>query len=112
MNTTDSPTITAARPAPVKPDAKAITEAMTPALAICRHYGFGAGALHLLAYLATNPAENRLTDLARVHQTSTAGMTGTADILVRHGLAVRLADDTDRRVLRLEITNKGRSLFA
>ena len=112
MNTIDSPTVTAAPPAPVKPAAKAITEALAPAIAVCRRYNFGVSALHLLAHLATNPAENSLTDLAKTQQISTAGMTGAADMLVRHGLAVRLTDDTDLRVLRLEITNKGRSLFA
>lgn len=54
----------------------------------------------------------RMRELARELDISEPASTALADRLVRNGLVERLADPTDRRTVRLELSGAGRDLMS
>ncbi|MDD5255221.1 MAG: MarR family transcriptional regulator [Candidatus Omnitrophica bacterium] len=54
---------------------------------------------------------SRMTDVATFMKVSTAAITGLVDRLVRSGYAARLLDSNDRRIIRVNLTAKGRGLI-
>lgn len=55
--------------------------------------------------------EQRPSDLATVMQITTGGITSLSNRLTEKGLIVKVADQTDRRVSRLAITDRGREVL-
>lgn len=53
----------------------------------------------------------KMKDLADFMRVSTAAMTGIVDRLVKIGYAVRVYDPTDRRIINIEITRRGREVI-
>jgi len=56
-------------------------------------------------------SEYKMKDLAHFMKVTTAAMTGIVDRLVRNGYVRRLDDSRDRRIIRVELTLKGRELL-
>ncbi len=54
--------------------------------------------------------ESKMTDLARFMNVTTAATTGIVDRLVKSGYILRLSDPSDRRVIKIKITPKGKEL--
>jgi len=54
---------------------------------------------------------SRMTDAATFMKVSTAAITGLVDRLVKSGYAARLFDPNDRRIIRVNLTAKGRGLI-
>jgi len=53
----------------------------------------------------------RMTDIARFMHVSTAATTGIIERLVKSGYVSRVFDQDDRRIIKIEITEKGVSLM-
>jgi DNA-binding MarR family transcriptional regulator len=69
--------------------------------------GLSTGALDVLGRLGTAEHELSIGDLARACGVSPRNVTGLVDTLERRGLAERLADQQDRRSVRVAITDAG-----
>jgi len=65
--------------------------------------------LLVLQFLHENP-DARMTDAAQFMKVSTAALTGLADRLVKSGYIARSFDSGDRRIIRVNLTPKGREL--
>lgn len=63
----------------------------------------------ILDYLKRQ-AEQKMTDIAKIMNVTTAAMTGAIDKLVRYGYVKRAEDPRDRRVIRVKLTRKGEGL--
>ncbi|KJJ84637.1 Bacterial regulatory protein, MarR [Candidatus Omnitrophus magneticus] len=63
-----------------------------------------------LDYLYANGA-SAMTTLARFFKTSKAATTGLTDRLIIQGLILRKKDNSDRRLVKIELTSKGRSII-
>lgn len=62
-----------------------------------------------LKHLAEGPAS--VTDLANVAQLNPGAMTRLLDKLEQRGMAARYADPTDRRALRIHLTDAGAAIW-
>jgi DNA-binding MarR family transcriptional regulator len=80
--------------------------------AACKAHKIGTSAYRLLALLHAENRPVQLKELSEKLEVTTAGITTLADALENKGLAVRLHSLEDRRVITLETTAAGRSLFA
>ncbi|HEY6377866.1 MAG TPA: MarR family transcriptional regulator [Candidatus Dormibacteraeota bacterium] len=65
--------------------------------------------LEALVWLMSSPGGIPMNDLARAQGVGLSSCTALADRLVRHGLAERSADPTDRRVVRLAATARAQA---
>jgi DNA-binding MarR family transcriptional regulator len=75
-------------------------------------FGIGRGEFDVLATLRRAGAPHTLSpsELSATLMLTTGGMTGRLDKLDRAGLVRRIPDPADRRVLRAQLTAKGRKL--
>jgi len=55
--------------------------------------------------------ETNMSSLAHFMSVSTAAMTGTVDRLVNCGYVIREPEPTDRRIIKIKITSKGRDII-
>jgi len=65
--------------------------------------------IFILIYL-NKMGELRMTDVARYLSVTTAAATGLVDRLVRGGYVSRVYDPSDRRIIRVRLTEKGKDL--
>ncbi|HNQ50034.1 MAG TPA: MarR family transcriptional regulator [Candidatus Omnitrophota bacterium] len=65
--------------------------------------------IFILIYL-NKMGELRMTDVARYLSVTTAAATGIVDRLVRGGYVSRVYDPSDRRIIRVRLTEKGKDL--
>ncbi|HQO37786.1 MAG TPA: MarR family transcriptional regulator [Candidatus Omnitrophota bacterium] len=65
--------------------------------------------IFILIYL-NKMGELRMTDVARYLSVTTAAATGIVDRLVRGGYVSRMYDPSDRRIIRVRLTEKGKDL--
>mgnify|MGYP001767124720 CR=1 FL=1 len=65
--------------------------------------------IFILIYL-NKMGELRMTDVARYLSVTTAAATGIVDRLVRGGYVSRVYDPSDRRIIRVRLTEKGKYL--
>ena len=63
----------------------------------------------ILNFLHTQ-GETKMSDMARTMEVTTAAMTGIVDRLVREGYATRVYDPSDRRIIKIRLTSKGKIL--
>ncbi|WP_433733783.1 MarR family winged helix-turn-helix transcriptional regulator [Nocardia sp. CA-129566] len=70
--------------------------------------GLSTGALDVLGRLGVADHEMSIGDLAHACGVSSRNVTGLVDTLERNGLAERVADQQDRRIVRVTITEAGR----
>ncbi len=54
--------------------------------------------------------ESKMTRLAQVMKVTTAAMTGIVERLVRDGYCLRLNEPNDRRIIKIELTQRGADL--
>ena len=64
----------------------------------------------LILNFLNEKSESRMTDLAHFMKVSTAAMTGLIERLVKYNYVCRVYDPGDRRIIKLELTLKGREL--
>ena len=64
----------------------------------------------VLNFLA-HSGESKMKDLAGFMHVTTAAMTGIVERLVRDGYVKRLYDPEDRRIIRVDLTTKGKELL-
>lgn len=64
----------------------------------------------IMEYLA-DKGQTRPSDLASMMQITTGGITGLSHKLVERGFIVKVADEADRRVSRLAITESGENVL-
>jgi len=72
--------------------------------------GLSLSQIFILEVLATE-GQRRPSDLAAAMQITTGGITSLLHRLVDRGLVTKVTDDQDRRVIRLEITEVGKSVL-
>lgn len=60
--------------------------------------------------LLAHQGQSRMTDIAHFMSVTTAAMTGIVERLVRDGYAARIHDPSDRRIVKVELTAKGKKL--
>lgn len=72
-------------------------------------WGVSSAQAAILIYIAHGRG-NRASDIARDYSYDTGSMTRMLDRLVAKGLLRRVRDESDRRVVRLELTAKGGKL--
>ena len=63
----------------------------------------------ILNFLHTQ-GETKMSDMARTMEVTTAAMTGIVDRLVREGYVTRVYDPSDRRIVKIRLTSKGKIL--
>lgn len=68
------------------------------------------GALRFLG--RANPRSRTLTEFARFHMVSKSAASDTMSALVRKGLVTKSRDPEDGRIMRLDLTDRGRELLA
>ncbi len=61
----------------------------------------------VIVNLLAREGEQRMTDMARTLNVTTAAMTGIIDRLVREGFVKRTIDASDRRAINVSVTPKG-----
>lgn len=64
----------------------------------------------ILQHLSSEDAF-RMTDIAKFMKVSTAAATGLIDRLVKSGYVVRVFEEDDRRIIKIQITPKGLALM-
>ena len=64
----------------------------------------------LILNFLNEKSESRMTDLAHFMKVSTAAMTGLIERLVKYNYVCRVYDPGDRRIIKVELTLKGREL--
>jgi len=67
--------------------------------------------LHVLGVIERADAPPSMRSLAEAIDASPASATGIVDRMERRGLVHRERDDTDRRIVRVEVTQAGRDLL-
>lgn len=65
---------------------------------------------HILFLLERN-GPHRMSELAEILHLTPGAVTTASDRLIEQGYIARVSDKTDRRVTRLEMTHKGRSIL-
>ena len=60
-----------------------------------------------MLYILANQGKLKVADLADLLQVTSGAVTGMADRMIRFGLITRFRDESDRRVVYLEITEEG-----
>lgn len=60
-----------------------------------------------MLHILTSQGKLKVADLADLLQVTSGAVTGMADRMIRFGLITRLRDETDRRVVYLDITEEG-----
>ena len=78
----------------------------TTQLRTARHLGLSLSSLQIVLTLADH-GDLTLGDLAERIGISSAALTGTADTLIKKGLAARVHGTADRRTITLRLTGKG-----
>lgn len=63
----------------------------------------------ILNFLHTQ-GETKMSDMARTMEVTTAAMTGIVDRLVRESYVTRVYDPSDRRIIKIRLTSKGKIL--
>ena len=63
----------------------------------------------ILNFLHTQ-GETKMSDMARTMEVTTAAMTGIVDRLVRESYVTRIYDPSDRRIIKIRLTSKGKIL--
>jgi len=63
----------------------------------------------ILNFLHTQ-GETKMSDMARTMEVTTAAMTGIVDRLVRESYVTRVYDPSDRRIVKIRLTSKGKIL--
>ncbi|MGE5561194.1 MAG: MarR family winged helix-turn-helix transcriptional regulator [Chloroflexota bacterium] len=71
------------------------------------HLGIGKAGFTVLTYLDVH-GPSRMSEIAAALGVTSASVTGITGNLVRDGYVRRLPDQRDRRVVRVEITDRGR----
>ena len=66
--------------------------------------------LHVLLFLINHPDRDTARDVAELRGLPKSQVSGAVDLLVARGLLERLPDRTDRRVVRLTLTEPGAAL--
>jgi DNA-binding MarR family transcriptional regulator len=71
---------------------------------------FQPGQFRVLGALAEGP--KRMSELAEITRTSSANITGIVDRLAERGIIERTRSESDRRVVDVALTEKGRAMMA
>ncbi len=70
------------------------------------------GSQSYLVFILEQRGSMRMSELASALQLTAGAVTSASDKLIEHGYVERLRDEKDRRVVYLEITDKGRETMA
>ena len=73
---------------------------------LCKKYQISQTSFDVLMFLANNPEYNTARDICEIRGIRTGIASVAVDFLVKNGYLIREADPNDRRIWRLDLTEK------
>lgn len=79
-------------------------------LPLLEQTGLSMREIHVLLFLANHPGQDTARDVAELRGLAKSQVSQAVEALTAQGILARRADEADRRIIHLDITEKGRPL--